>query len=407
MKGLPVRVLFVHEVNYSNKVIFEMHEFPELLALRGHDVTFFHYPESPDEPRRTLRTVRDSIAGRAYPAARLDLVTPTTFGGGPLERYAAPLLSLPALRTEIRSGRYDLVVLYAVPTTGWQTVAIARRAGVPVVFRALDVSHKIRSSPLAPLIRLAEKYIYRNATLISANNPAMADYCVGLSGRETPAIVNLPPVDLSHFEAVPTSELRTSLGLTPTDKVLLYMGSFFPFSGLETVIQNFANVMEAYPDLRLVLVGGGEQDAELRELTERLNLGGHVTFTGVVPYARLPEYLKIADVAINPFEPQLLTNVAFPHKVLQYMAAGVPTVSTSLTGLRGVLGEHSGVTWVPDSSEVVAAAIRLAYAEPEELAAVAAQQQAFIAATFSKEESVRSFEDTLERALHSPLERVG
>jgi glycosyltransferase involved in cell wall biosynthesis len=311
------------------------------------------------------------------------------------------------LHAEIRSGRYDLIVLYAVPTTGWQTVAIAKRAGVPVVFRALDVSHKIRASPLAPLIRLAEKYIYRNATLISANNPAMADYCVGLSGRAKPAMVNLPPIDLSHFETEPQSNLRASLGLTPTDKVLLYMGSFFPFSGLDTVIRGFADVMNAYPDLRLVLVGGGDQDAELRELTERLNLGGHVIFTGVVPYAKLPEYLKIADVAINPFAPQLLTNVAFPHKVLQYMAASVPTVSTSLTGLRGVLGEHSGVTWVPDSDAVLAAAIRLAYAEPEHLDAVAAQQKAFIAATFSKEESVRSFEDTLEQGLHFPLERVG
>lgn len=182
VEGSFLRILFVHEVNYTTKVIYEMHEFPELLALKGHDVTFFHYPESPAVPHRSFKSTKVKIKGRAYPEAEIQLVTPATFGGSPVERYFAPLLGLPALRSEIRHGAYDVIVLYSVPTPGWQTVRIASGAGVPVVFRALDVSHQIRSSPVSPLIRLAEKYIYKNATLVSANNPAMAEYCVEISG---------------------------------------------------------------------------------------------------------------------------------------------------------------------------------------------------------------------------------
>ncbi|AGW40718.1 glycosyltransferase [Leifsonia xyli subsp. cynodontis DSM 46306] len=390
-----MRILFVHEVNYLDKVIYEMHEFPELLALRGHDVSFFHYPEAPVTPSRSLKTTRRRIPGRAYPDAEIELITPPTFGGRPVERYAAPLLNLPGLRREITTGRYDVVVLYAVPTTGWQAVSIAKRAGVPVVFRALDVSHQIRTSPVSPLIRRAERHIYATADLISANNPAMAEYCVDLAGRTGPVSVDLPPVDLSHFaDAKP--DVRETLGLEANDKVIVYMGSFFGFSGLDIVLEKAAAHLRENPRLKLLYIGGGELDGELRRRTVELGLPSQVIFTGVIPYADLPGYLAAGDVAINPFRPQLLTDVALPHKVLQYMAAGVPAVSTSLRGLRGVVGDTAGVTWAEGPADVVERAISVAALPAEERAAIGARQREFVMTAFSKESAAIGFERTLE-----------
>lgn len=390
-----MRILFIHEVNYLNKVIFEMHEFPELLALRGHEVTFLHYAEAPDEPRTNLRTRREEIAGRVHSEARLTVVTPPTFGGSALERFAAPVLSLGALRGEIRPGAYDVIVLYAVPTTGWQAVAMAKRAGIPVVFRALDVSHQIRTSIVSPLIKAAEKYIYRNATLLSANNPAMAAYCVELSGRTGRTVVNVPPIDLSHFEERVDVDLHEELGLSRDAHVVLYMGTFFGFSGLDTVVRGMVDRFAADPALRLVLVGGGELDATLRSLVTELGLDDLVIFTGVVPYSRLPQYLKLATVAINPFKPELLTHVALPHKVLQYMAAGVPVVSTSLDGLRGVIGDDSGVTWATGPHDVARIASELAASPAPERAAIAEHQSGRVRERFSKEAAVSSFEEAI------------
>jgi glycosyltransferase involved in cell wall biosynthesis len=397
-----VRVLFIHEVSYENKVIYEMHEFPELFALRGHDVTFLQYPEGSGPSRRSRHQDTRTIEGRAYRDATLTLITPPTWGGVGLERFAAPLLDYPTLRREIRSGRYDVVVLYAVPTTGWQTIAIARRAGVPVVFRALDVSHKIRTSIVSRLVLAAERYIYRNATLLSANNPAMGDYCISISGRTGPVVVNLPPLDLSHFERAAQHDVRAELGWDSSHRVIVYMGSFFIFSGLDIVIRGLAEQFERRPELRLLLVGGGELDDTLRETVRELGIEDRVLFTGIVDYQRLPEYLRAGNVAINPFESELLTNVALPHKVLQYMAAGVPAISTSLTGLRGVLGEESGVTWVDSPAEVAAVAANLATGDLDVLTRISAVQRTFARATFSKESAVESLEGTLQSVIGRP-----
>lgn len=391
-----MKILFIHEVNYRNKVIFEMHEFPELLALRGHQVTFFHFPETPDEPRRSARTTRETIPGRVHPEAAVTLVTPPTLGGGTADRYLAPIIDTPGLRREIAQGGYDVIVLYAVPTTGWQTIAFAKRHGVPVVFRALDVSHQIRATPLTALIRRAEGYVYRGATVLSANNPAMAAYCVAESGRTGPTSVDLPPVDLSHFEEQVDVDLHARLGLRPDDEVVLYMGSFFGFSGLDLLLEGMARLFPDNPRLRLVLVGGGELDASLRARAAELGVEDRVVFTGVVPYAELPAYLKVADVAVNPFRPELVTHVALPHKILQYMAAGVPVVSTSLDGIRGILGDEAGVTWVDAPDEVAGASLELIRRGAEYRARLSETQREVAKRTFSMDASVDGFERLLE-----------
>ena len=196
-----MKILFVHEVNYRSKVIFEMHEFPEMLALAGHDVHFLEFPEGTGIRSSALRTQRNSIPGRAYPKAIINLITPPNLGGGIIDRMLAPITVIPILRKLISNGGFDVIVLYAVPTSGWQTVKIARKAGVPVVFRALDVSHLIRKGLTSRLVKLAERYVYKRATIVSANNLVLGQYVADLGGRSDSPIINFPPLDLFFFQA--------------------------------------------------------------------------------------------------------------------------------------------------------------------------------------------------------------
>ena len=40
-----MKILFVHEVNWRKKPIYEIHDYPELLSLRGHEISFIDFPE--------------------------------------------------------------------------------------------------------------------------------------------------------------------------------------------------------------------------------------------------------------------------------------------------------------------------------------------------------------------------
>jgi glycosyltransferase involved in cell wall biosynthesis len=391
-----LKILFIHEVSYRKKVIFEMHEFPELLSLRGHDITFLEFDEARKFWQKGQAPRSEVIQGRVHPEARINLSRPFQVGIPGVDRILALFTVLPTLRKLFRNHNFDAVVLYAVPTYGLQTLWLAKRFKVPVLYRALDVSHKIRSSILSPAIKWVEKRIYKQVDLLSANNAAMADYCQGLGKRTKATIVHYPPLDLSHFQMGERDQgLRKSLGFKAEDRVITYMGSFFYFSGLKDALREFALAGAKNRGLKLLLIGGGEQEGELKKLVQNLGIQDQTVFTGFVRYKDLPKYLKIADVAVNTLQPTLVANVAFPNKVLQYMAAGLPVVSTRLQGLRQTFGEDSGIVWAEDAKAVLKAAIQLVDKADVELARIGQTQLSAVSKIFSVEAAVDKFEESL------------
>ena len=356
-----MKLLFIHEVSYRKKVIFEMHEFPELLALRGHDISFLEFDEGRRFWEKSQGARTQVIQGRVYRQAKVRLLRPSQLGVPGLDRLLAVITVIPLLSKILKTENFDAIVLYAVPTYGWQTLWLAKKHKVPVLFRALDVSHKIRSSLLGPIIKALEKRVYRKTDLLSANNPAMAKYCNDLGRRTFETKVHFPPLNLSHFQGADTTKnLRAELGFSDSDRVIIYMGSFFYFSGLAEAMSEFGKLASKDSRLKFLLVGGGEQDSELRKLASALRISGQVVFTGFVSYQNLPRFLRVGDVAVNTLEPTLVANVAFPNKVLQYMAAGLPVVSTKLDGLTSVFENHPRITWESDPAAVIAKACELA-----------------------------------------------
>jgi glycosyltransferase involved in cell wall biosynthesis len=393
-----LNLLFVHEVSYEKKPIFEMQEFPEHLADKGHRVSFLQFDEGFKFWQGNRQPRTKTMAGRVLTETSINIITPHQFGVPGLDRLYATVSVWPALDRLLKNEKFDAIVLYAVPTYGHQVIQLAKKHGVPVVFRALDVSHLIRRSLFSLLIKSAEKYVYKHAHVLSANNPAMAEYCAGLGRRTGKTLVNLPPLDISHFtKAVPDSSLQEALGIKPTDAVITYLGTFFHFSGLDVVIREFAGLTEKHPTAKLLLIGGGEQDQELRELAKLLKLEGRVIFTGFIPYAKLSGYLGLTTVAINPMRPGMVSHTAFPHKVIQYMASGLPVVTTKLDGLHKTFGDTSGLTWSAGPEGLISQALALSEntAKCDEDSRL---QYEKVSSMFSIDSAVNAFEATIRSA---------
>lgn len=390
-----LRILFVHEVNYLEKPIFEMHEFPECLAIKGHQIGFVHFPEGWTNAQIKEWGYRSIVSGRVVKDATISLYTPQNASGTIFGRLKTAISFRSVFRKVLADFKPDVIVSFSVPTSGWQSLIEARKEGIPYVLRALDVSHKIRKNPFSPLIKLAEKFIYKNASHVSANNPAMSEYCISMGAKVAKSSVDLPPLDLSHFKAATTfrSEYRAKLGLSENDKIITYMGSFFYFSGLPEVLAAFAETVDE--QLKLVLIGGGEQEQKLRELAQKLGTPQRIVFTGFVGFAELPKYLGVADVAINSMRRTLVSNAAFPNKVLQYMASGLPVVSTDLDGLRQTFGQLPGLNLVSSPVEVLSRACELM--NTANLQDIGRQNQTEVAKMFSREGAVDAFEKQLLR----------
>jgi glycosyltransferase involved in cell wall biosynthesis len=392
-----VRILFLHEVNYLEKPIFEMHEFPEHLAALGHDVGFVQFPEGLSLERVRSFGWNSMIPGRVLPNQNLTLYTPQNAAGNLLGRLKTALTFKRTFSAAIKDFSPDVVVSFSVPTSGWQALAVCRKLRIPFVFRALDVSHLIRKSVFSRLILSAEQFIYRNASAVSANNPAMADYCRTMGAVAAKTFVDLPPIDLSHFAngLSQRDQVRSQLGIAQDSKVILYMGSFFYFSGLPQLVDEFAR--SATDNTVLVLVGGGEQDQELRQQVAKLGLTKKVLFTGFVGFNELPSYLAAADVAVNPMQSSLVSNAAFPNKVIQYLATGLVVATTKLRGLELTFGDVPGIRYSETPEQVMRDALEMS--SSRELNALGKANQVLVAEKFSKVEAVKAFETRLREVV--------
>ncbi|MBX7054159.1 MAG: glycosyltransferase [Pyrinomonadaceae bacterium] len=91
-------------------------------------------------------------------------------------------------------------------------------------------------------------------------------------------------------------------------------------------------VAERFKVGSVVLVGKISVDAE--EKIKVLDGIPNIHFLGRKPYEQLPAYCKAFDVALNPFTINELTLAANPLKVREYLAAGLPVVSTDIPEVR-------------------------------------------------------------------------
>lgn len=341
-----LRILFIHEVSYLKKPIYEMHEFPEALANLGHDVTFLQFDEGFSRAHNR-EPFHQRISGRVYQDATIDILTPWQSGYQSIDRLLATLTHPWAVLVQLVKNRPDLVFCYSVPTSGWQSLIISRLLGVPFVYRAIDVSHKIRKTLWQPAVFLAERFIVRNADLVSTNNPAMSSYIGNRFGRKSKTDFHAPPLDLK-LVTTSTLDLRMlqrELGLNQRSKCVIYFGTLFYFSGLVPFLRSFRTQLEKDKDLVLLIVGGGEQEDLLRQEVRALGVEEQVIFTGVIPFTEIGSYLSLCRVGINPMEKKSVSDFALPNKVLQYLANGLRVVSTPLEGLKAIFGKFANICY--------------------------------------------------------------
>lgn len=353
-----LKILVVHEISYVDKVIYEVHEFPEILSTRGHEVTFIDFAEGykgrPGGNRRSW-----TQKGRVYKDARIAVHSPWLSGMVAIDRLIA-LISIWPVLWRLRKQEFDVILNFAVPTYGIQVNLWAKWRKIPVVHRALDVSHKIRESLWNPAIEIVERLVLNLSSAVSANNPAMASYVSRIKGMGNhPITVHYPPTFNSKWKPEPYNDaLANSLGISPEDHVVGYLGSFFYFSGLPEVVQSLAKSANRTPTTKLLLVGGGEQESELRDLVKAMGLEDRVVFTGFIDFSDIPKYLSIFSVGINPMRPMDVSNLALPNKVIQYLAMGLPVVSTELQGLKSSLENCKDVSWAAQPEYVLELARR-------------------------------------------------
>jgi glycosyltransferase involved in cell wall biosynthesis len=128
--------------------------------------------------------------------------------------------------------------------------------------------------------------------------------------------------------------------------VVLYIGTLFDFSGLDTYLEQFSHVVAKVPKAKLVIVGGGSLFASLKKRISELDLSESVIMTGFKPFDMMPQFINMANICLIPFKVNGVTRDIVPGKILQYLACGKPVLATPLPGMVSLLkGQMHGIVY--------------------------------------------------------------
>jgi glycosyltransferase involved in cell wall biosynthesis len=133
-------------------------------------------------------------------------------------------------------------------------------------------------------------------------------------------------VDLDRFAPRDRESIRAKLALDGT--VWLAVGNLVELKGVHVTLAALATL----PDVTLLVVGQGPEEARLRQLVGRLGITARVRFLGTMPHERLYEYYNAADALMLASSREGMPNV-----VLESLACGTPVVAAPFDGVTELL----------------------------------------------------------------------
>jgi glycosyltransferase involved in cell wall biosynthesis len=212
--------------------------------------------------------------------------------------------------------------------------------GRPLVFDYKDVYSASASTPFKQplrslvywLSRLFEKILFTRQMTVVVPAPSLSALLKKNFRISSSVITNGVNMEIFHPISRAEKELvRKNLGLGQDDFCLCYLGSIENWLDLETVVC----AVESFAKARLVLIGGSVRSPDyfqsILSTCEQKGLGRKVMAKGFLSQRQAAQILSASDAAIIPFRTDMaLSKVALPDKLFEYLASGVPVISTKL-----------------------------------------------------------------------------
>ena len=139
----------------------------------------------------------------------------------------------------------------------------------------------------------------------------------------------------------PEEVTKIRAGLAAETQIIGFVGSLFPYHGVDGLIEAFAGVVAVLPNAHLVIVGDGVIREALQVFADKILPKGSFTFTGKIPHAEVMNYIRAFDVAVMPSS----NWYGSPIKIFEYGLTGVPIVAPDKGPLRDVM-EHKKHGWL-------------------------------------------------------------
>lgn len=245
----------------------------------------------------------------------------------------------------------DILHAHSPALNGMAALRAARRLNLPVVYEcrafwedaAVDHGTSREGGARYRATRALETQVFRDANAVTTICEGLRKEIItrGIAPQKVTVIPNAVNIEEFGQDREPDASLGQTLGLE-NQCVLGFIGSFYAYEGLPLLVQALPRLLAERPNIRLLLVGGGPDETQVRQLIADLGLEHAVVLTGRVPHDQVQRYYDLVDVLVYPRLPMRLTELVTPLKPLEAMAEGRLLVASDVGGHKELIKD--GVT---------------------------------------------------------------
>ena len=289
-------------------------------------------------------------------------------------------------------------VLNAIPA-----LRVGRRLGIPVVYEvraswedaAVDHGTAREGNLRYRLSRALETWALKRVDAITTICEGLRTEIIGrgIAPAKVTVIPNAVDIEVFNVGGQADPELQRTLGLEGAC-VLGFVGSFYAYEGLALLLRALPLILAQLPHARILLVGGGRQEAELKQLAAELGIADKVIFTGRVPHSEVQHYYDLIDVLVYPRLSMRLTELVTPLKPLEAMAQGRMLVASDVGGHRELIRDgETGVLFRAGDAQALATAVIGLLQNPERWDAMKEAGRRFVESERNWRVSVARYRD--------------
>ncbi|KQP23152.1 TIGR04063 family PEP-CTERM/XrtA system glycosyltransferase [Pseudorhodoferax sp. Leaf267] len=338
---------------------------------------------------------------------------PSLWDKFPVAREIALMRQLEQRIEEVaREVKPDLIHAHSPVLNVLPALKVGRRLGIPVTYEirafwedaSVDHGTTREGSLRYRLTRALETHAVRQAAhVFTICEGLRADIVArGIPAAKVSVVPNAVDVQSFGLSAAPDPALQQRLGLAPGTPVVGFIGSFYAYEGLDLLVDALPAMLAQEPALRLLLVGGGPQDDNLKAQAQRLGVADRIVFTGRVPHKDVNRYYDLIDVLVYPRHSMRLTELVTPLKPLEAMAQGRLFVASDVGGHKELV-EHgrTGVLFKADDTADLAQATLALLRERERWPALKANGRQFVEEVRNWRQSVANYQQPFTRLIES------
>ncbi|MFA5631082.1 MAG: TIGR04063 family PEP-CTERM/XrtA system glycosyltransferase [Porticoccaceae bacterium] len=282
----------------------------------------------------------------------------------------------------------DVLHAHSPALNGVAALRAGRRLKLPVVYEcrafwedaAVDHGTSREWGLRYRLSRGLESHVFRRADAITTICEGLRQEIAGrgIAAEKITVIPNAVDTEGFSFGISARADLQSQLGLTGKT-VLGFIGSFYAYEGIPLILQALPALLARYPELRLLLVGGGPQEREIRALVARLDLSAAVIMAGRVPHDQVQDFYNLVDILVYPRLAMRLTDLVTPLKPLEAMAQGRLVLASAVGGHRELIRDgDTGMLFDAGRPEALVQAVGRLLTQRENWQRLRASGRAFV-----------------------------